>query len=108
MGQPWLWRAFTTLISALPMTVKAQSPVSEMSLTLAPFSMSKEARGKFATLLEIIYQEVFSVLSLKDNTSSVKYNGNKDQNAMLLSMHIIAEQMSLLGAYKDVTLNDEI
>ena len=70
--------------------------------------VSAEARGKFATLLEIIYQEVFSVLSPKDNTSSVKYNGNKDQNAMLLSMHIIAEQMSLLGAYKDVTLNDEI
>lgn len=59
-----------------------------------------EDRAKFITLLEIIYHEVYVVLSERDQ--SVK--SQQDINMMILPAAVIADHMSIFGNFKDSEL----
>ena len=65
---------------------------------------SVEARAKFVTVLEIIYQEVFHCLS--EQYSSLK--AQDEAMRMKIPIHLLTDHMALFGVHKDVDIYDVI
>lgn len=59
-----------------------------------------EDRAKLITLLEIIYHELYMVLSERDKT----VRSQQDINLMILPASVIANHMSIFGSFKDSEL----